>query len=77
MARAARGGKGGNGGGDTIRPPGAFRQAMAHRKPHLPTKTCIACQRPFAWRKKWERDWDAVLYCSERCRRAGPAPPAP
>ncbi|WP_412069982.1 DUF2256 domain-containing protein [Rubrivirga sp. IMCC43871] len=43
---------------------------MAHRKPHLPTKTCPVCGRPFAWRKKWARDWDAVVYCSERCRRA-------
>ncbi|MBB3940188.1 hypothetical protein GGR39_001838 [Novosphingobium fluoreni] len=43
---------------------------MAHKKPNLPTKTCPACQRPFAWRKKWERDWDNVKFCSERCRRA-------
>jgi Protein of unknown function (DUF3253)/Uncharacterized protein conserved in bacteria (DUF2256) len=21
------------------------------------------------WRKKWERDWDEVKYCSDRCRR--------
>jgi hypothetical protein len=21
------------------------------------------------WRKKWERCWDEVKYCSERCRR--------
>ncbi|MEL6102450.1 MAG: DUF2256 domain-containing protein [Pseudomonadota bacterium] len=40
-----------------------------HKKPHLPTKICAACQRPFAWRKKWARDWDAIRYCSERCRR--------
>ncbi|MEP0547890.1 MAG: DUF2256 domain-containing protein [Rhodothermales bacterium] len=42
---------------------------MAHRKPHLPTKVCPVCRRPFAWRKKWARDWDRVVYCSERCRR--------
>ncbi|MEM1118357.1 MAG: DUF2256 domain-containing protein [Bacteroidota bacterium] len=42
---------------------------MAHRKPHLPTKTCPVCERPFAWRKKWARDWEQVVYCSERCRR--------
>ncbi|MEH3037945.1 MAG: DUF2256 domain-containing protein [Sphingomonas adhaesiva] len=41
---------------------------MTHRKPHLPTKTCVVCQRPFAWRKKWARDWDQVKYCSDRCR---------
>ncbi|MFN4263736.1 MAG: DUF2256 domain-containing protein [Thioalkalivibrionaceae bacterium] len=42
---------------------------MVHRKPHLPSKLCPSCKRPFAWRKKWERDWDRVVYCSERCRR--------
>ena len=42
---------------------------MTHRKPNLPEKTCVAGQRPFAWRKKWERCWDEVRYCSERCRR--------
>lgn len=39
-------------------------------KAHLPTKTCPVCDRPFTWRKKWERDWDDVVYCSERCRRS-------
>ena len=39
------------------------------KKSQLPTKTCIACNRPFTWRKKWERDWESVKYCSERCRR--------
>ncbi|MGL3608908.1 DUF2256 domain-containing protein [Rhizobium sp. G187] len=39
------------------------------RKGDLPTKTCPTCTRPFAWRKKWERDWANVIYCSERCRR--------
>ena len=41
---------------------------MAHRKPHLPEKPCAACGRPFAWRKKWARDWERVLYCSDACR---------
>jgi len=39
------------------------------KKAHLPTKVCAACARPFSWRKKWERDWDRVLYCSDACRR--------
>ncbi|MFN5679800.1 MAG: DUF2256 domain-containing protein, partial [Flavobacteriia bacterium] len=25
-------------------------------------------QRPFSWRKKWEKNWDEVKYCSDRCR---------
>nr|WP_108984526.1 DUF2256 domain-containing protein [Candidatus Phycosocius bacilliformis] len=37
-------------------------------KAHLPDKPCKACGRPFSWRKKWARDWDKVLYCSDKCR---------
>ena len=37
-------------------------------KSDLPEKLCAAWGRPFRWRKKWERDWDAVRYCSEACR---------
>jgi hypothetical protein len=37
-----------------------------------PSKTCPVCQRPFTWRKKWARDWDAVKYCSDACRRGTP-----
>ncbi len=34
----------------------------------LPTKVCAACGRPFTWRRKWARDWDAVRFCSDACR---------
>ncbi|MDX2131558.1 MAG: DUF2256 and DUF3253 domain-containing protein [Planctomycetota bacterium] len=37
----------------------------------LPTKVCRSCGREFSWRKKWERDWESVRYCSDRCRRRG------
>jgi len=40
------------------------------RKADLPTKQCPVCERPFAWRKKWAKDWETVRYCSERCRRS-------
>ncbi|MBL9001250.1 MAG: DUF2256 domain-containing protein [Phycisphaerae bacterium] len=46
----------------------------------LPTKTCAVCGRPFAWRKKWERDWANVKYCSKKCAAAKPGksePPRP
>lgn len=43
------------------------------RKGDLPQKTCQHCARPFAWRKKWERVWNEVKYCSERCRREAKA----
>lgn len=50
-------------------PVRAYRQhPVAHRKPHLPEKICLVCQRPFAWRKKWEKVWDEVRYCSDACR---------
>jgi hypothetical protein len=39
------------------------------KKSALPVKLCARCSLPFTWRKKWERDWEQVKYCSERCRR--------
>lgn len=39
-----------------------------HKKLKLPQKACLQCGLPFAWRRKWERAWDEVKYCSERCR---------
>lgn len=44
------------------------------KKENLPSKDCVACGRPFTWRKKWERCWDEVTTCSKSCnrkRRAG------
>lgn len=34
-------------------------------------KTCASCGRTIEWRKKWERDWDQVRYCSTACRKRG------
>ncbi len=36
---------------------------------HAP-KTCLRCGRTIEWRKKWERDWENVRYCSDACRSA-------
>ena len=36
-------------------------------KQNLPSKICVTCNRPFTWRKKWERCWDEVTTCSKRC----------
>jgi hypothetical protein len=41
-------------------------------KRDLPKKTCPVCGRDFAWRKKWERDWPQVRYCSDACRKGTP-----
>lgn len=46
---------------------------QAPRKADLPSKPCAACGRPFAWRRKWARDWEAVKFCSDRCRQGGAA----
>lgn len=40
------------------------------KKEQLPEKICIVCKRPFLWRKKWQKDWENVKYCSERCKRS-------
>lgn len=45
--------------------------AKMRKKSELPSKICAACGRPFTWRKKWERDWEQVLFCSDACRRKG------
>jgi hypothetical protein len=39
-----------------------------------PTKPCAVCGRTITWRRKWERDWESVRYCSDACRRAGVKP---
>ena len=44
------------------------------KKADLPSKPCAQCGLPFNWRKKWERDWEQVKFCSERCRRAASSP---
>ncbi len=38
------------------------------RKQELPNKICVVCRQPFAWRKKWEKVWVDVKYCSDKCR---------
>ncbi|MDX1628234.1 MAG: DUF2256 domain-containing protein [Fulvivirga sp.] len=42
---------------------------MTHKKPNLPEKICPVCQKPFSWRKKWQNNWEHIVYCGERCRR--------
>jgi len=39
------------------------------KKQDLLSKTCVVCNRPFTWRKKWEKVWDEVKYCSDKCRQ--------
>jgi len=37
-------------------------------KQDLPQKPCAVCGRAMSWRKSWAKNWDNVLYCSDRCR---------
>ncbi len=39
------------------------------RKSDLAKRICLVCNKPFTWRKKWEKNWNNVKYCSERCKR--------
>ncbi|MFM8413492.1 MAG: DUF2256 domain-containing protein [Planctomycetota bacterium] len=46
--------------------------AAGHRRRGpKPTKICVACGRPFEWRRKWARCWEQVKFCSDRCRVGG------
>lgn len=55
---------------------------MADRKPKPqrgnatagtpPPKLCATCGRTITWRKKWERDWDNIRFCSDACRTHKP-----
>jgi hypothetical protein len=38
-------------------------------KNYLETKICLVCEKPFSWRKKWEKNWQEVKYCSDACRK--------
>jgi len=49
--------------------PAAGNEATGVKE--MPSKPCASCGRSFAWRKKWERDWPNVRYCSDACRRRG------
>ena len=41
---------------------------MKGHKEKLAYKICKRCKKPFSWRKKWERNWNDVIYCSKRCK---------
>jgi len=41
-----------------------------NKKLKLKSKECPVCKKSFTWRKRWEKNWESVVYCSERCRRS-------
>ncbi|TAE37302.1 MAG: DUF2256 domain-containing protein [Sphingobacteriales bacterium] len=38
-------------------------------KANLPQKICAGCKKSFSWRKKWEKCWDDVKFCSDKCHQ--------
>ncbi|MGV3459748.1 MAG: DUF2256 domain-containing protein [Flavobacterium sp.] len=38
------------------------------KKANLPAKAFKSCGLPFTWRKKWEKEWENISYCSKLCR---------
>ena len=55
----------------TVHPPMPPKSpSFRGNKAALPSKPCVACGRPMAWRRRWARSWDEVRYCSDACRRA-------
>jgi hypothetical protein len=60
--------------GDKKKGKGDKTEKVRFAKGNFPSKTCVACGRPFEWRKKWQRRGDEVTTCSKACdaqRRAG------
>jgi hypothetical protein len=41
--------------------------SKARNPNNVPTKLCPVCKRDFTWRKKWEKNWEYVIYCSKKC----------
>jgi hypothetical protein len=48
------------------------RKPKAERQTPHKDKACKTCGRAFSWRKKWERDWDVIVFCSDTCRGRKP-----
>jgi hypothetical protein len=53
---------------DRVRKP---EKTTPHPGRH-PDKICTTCGRAISWRRKWEKDWDAVKHCSDACRASKP-----
>lgn len=45
------------------------RPTYKGNKAGLPSKPCVACGRAMTWRKRWEKNWTEVKYCSDACRK--------
>ena len=43
-----------------------MKEKLNHRNE---SKICQSCGRSIEYRKKWEKNWPEVKYCSDECRR--------
>ncbi len=48
----------------------AYHDMKGVKKQNLPENICQKCNLPFTWRKKWEKEWENVKFCSERCKKS-------
>ena len=53
----------------TTKPRNSAELSLLMKKINLPQKICVVCGRSFSWRKKWERNWLNVKYCSKKCQK--------
>ena len=42
---------------------------MKNKSHQNETKICSSCGRSIEYRKKWEKNWPEIKYCSDECRR--------
>ncbi|TFH75271.1 DUF2256 domain-containing protein [Gammaproteobacteria bacterium LSUCC0112] len=52
--------------------PPLAKSGFKGNKQILPSKLCKTCGREMTWRKSWAKNWDQVLYCSDKCRNNKP-----
>jgi len=45
--------------------------AIKHSLMKIQVKFCIYCGREIQWRKKWQKTWGQIRYCSKACRYNG------
>ena len=45
-----------------------FWESLMSKQNHEP-KLCESCGRYFEFRKKWEKDWAQIKYCSDECKK--------
>ena len=50
------------------------KNSFKGNKSFLPSKNCLACDKPMVWRKSWAKNWEMIKYCSDACRKKSKGP---